>query len=110
MDILTVKENGQGGFLVNGKMNVPNANGNRHYALVQEWIANGGVVEPFETEAEVAARIIREDNEVEYQLLNELDKQSIRDIREWIASQPDAPQTLKDREDLAVAARGRIIK
>lgn len=34
------------GYLVNGIMNVPNAPNNRHYAAVQEWIANGNVPDP----------------------------------------------------------------
>lgn len=110
MDIATVKDNGQGGYLVNGEMNVPNADGNRHYAMIQEWISNGGVVEPFETQAEIDARIIAEANAKEYSLLEELDKQSIRDIREYIASLPDSPQLLKDRESQAIAARAKIVK
>ena len=40
--------------------------------------------------------------------LKQLDSASIRDIREWVAAQPDAPQALKDREALAAAARARI--
>ena len=40
--------------------------------------------------------------------LDKLDLESIRDIREWVASQISAPQTLKDREALAVDARAKI--
>lgn len=109
-DITTVKDNGQGGFLVNGGINIPNAEGNRHYKMIQEWITNGGIVEPFETQAEIDARLIAEANQAEYDLLAQLDRESIRDIREWIAAQPSAPQTLKDREAAAVAARARIVK
>lgn len=77
---------------------------------VVEFLANGGVVEPFETQAEIDARIIAEANAKEYSLLEELDKQSIRDIREYIASLPDSPQLLKDRESQAIAARAKIVK
>lgn len=33
------------GYLVNGSMSVPMAEGNRHYAMVQEWIAEGNTPE-----------------------------------------------------------------
>ena len=42
------------GWLVNGVVHVPgNAPGNRHYQMVQEYIANGGVVEPAYTKEEL---------------------------------------------------------
>lgn len=34
------------GYLVNGSMSVPMAEGNRHYAMVQDWIAEGNIPEP----------------------------------------------------------------
>lgn len=37
-----------------------------------------------------------------------LDMASIRDIRAYIAAKADAPQTLKDREALAVLTRARV--
>lgn len=37
-----------------------------------------------------------------------IDLASIRAIREYIVSKPDAPQTLKDREATAVAARLKL--
>ena len=43
--INTVKQQ-ENGWLVNGTMTVPNDKGNRHYQDIQDWIANGGVVEP----------------------------------------------------------------
>ena len=50
-EIQTVKlvndHNGEAnGYLVNGSMSVPMAEGNRHYAMVQEWIAEGNTPEP----------------------------------------------------------------
>ena len=53
MNIETVKLQGEG-YLVNGSMSVPKADGNRHYKLVQEWIAEGNTPEPEFTEAELA--------------------------------------------------------
>lgn len=60
MEILKIKDNGNSGYIVNDTMSVPNAKGNRHYVMIQEWIANGGIVEPFETQAEIDARLIVE--------------------------------------------------
>lgn len=37
-----------------------------------------------------------------------LDLASIRDLRSYIAAKPDAPQSMKDREALAVLARARL--
>jgi len=42
--IETVKIQSEG-YLVNGGMSVPKADGNRHYQAVKEFIAEGGVVE-----------------------------------------------------------------
>ncbi len=108
MEILKVKYNSSEGYIVNDTIIVPNAKGNRHYTMVQEWIANGGVVDPFETPSEIALREKNEANEAIKRELDELDKLSIRDIRAWIALQPDAPQMLKDREAQAVDARSRL--
>ncbi len=40
--------------------------------------------------------------------LIEIDGKSIRDMREYIAAQPDAPQTLKDHENNAINERAKI--
>ncbi len=67
MRILTVKENRAEDnsyrvVFANGNVydSVPKADGNTDYELVKEWIANGGVVEPFETPSEIALREAKE--------------------------------------------------
>lgn len=40
--------------------------------------------------------------------LSAIDLASIRAIREWIVSQPTAPQILKDKEAAAVMQRGKV--
>ncbi|MHB1430383.1 MAG: hypothetical protein ACYCVW_17000 [Rhodocyclaceae bacterium] len=60
--------------------------------------------DPPKTQAELDA----EDSAAAKRELAALDLASIRDIRAYIAAKPDAPQTLKDREALAVAARARV--
>ena len=60
MEILTVKIQGQG-YLLNGTMSVPMADGNREYELIKQWLAEGN-----EPEAEFNAE------ELEAQRLAEL--------------------------------------
>lgn len=60
MNIQTVKRLQHGGYLVNGELYVPEAPGNGHYHLVQEWIAAGNTPEPWETDAERLTRLARE--------------------------------------------------
>ena len=49
MEILTVKIQGAG-YLLNGSMSVPAADGNREYELIKQWLAEGN-----EPEAEFSA-------------------------------------------------------
>ena len=51
--IETVKIQGQG-YLLNGTMSVPKADGNREYELIKQWIAEGNEPEPEFTEEELA--------------------------------------------------------
>lgn len=60
---------------------------------------------PAMIQAEIVTGQTNEATALVYQKLEKLDRESIRVIREWVASQSTAPQTLKDREALAVAAR-----
>lgn len=53
MEILKVKIQGQG-YLLNGTMSVPKADGNREYELIKEWLSEGNTPEPEFTEAELA--------------------------------------------------------
>ena len=46
------------GYLVDGTKSVPLADGNRDYKEIQEYIANGGVVEPEFTEEELRIKVI----------------------------------------------------
>ena len=42
--------------------------------------------------------------------LDEIDRKSIRALREWIAAQPSAPHALKDYQAAADAERAKLIK
>ncbi len=50
MDIQTVKDSGDGGYLVNGALSVPNDPANRHYQAVQDWIGEGNIPAPADPE------------------------------------------------------------
>ena len=52
MEIQTVKIQGQG-YLLNGTMSVPKADGNTEYELIKQWIAQGNTLEPEFTEEEL---------------------------------------------------------
>lgn len=76
---------------------------------VQGEVWDGSAFKPKFTETELGNQATANANAKEIAILDELDAKSIRPMREWIAAQPSAPQELKDREALAVAARSRII-
>ena len=55
MEIIKVKQK-ENGYLLNDNMSVPNAPGNRHYQMIQKWIAEGNTPEPEYTPEELAAK------------------------------------------------------
>ena len=57
IEIKSVKIQGNG-YLLNETMSVPQANGNREYELIKEWLAQGNVPEPEFTEEELAQQVI----------------------------------------------------
>ena len=54
----TVKIQGQG-YLLNGIMSVPKADGNIEYELIKQWLADGNTPEPEFTEKEIEAQRIQ---------------------------------------------------
>ena len=53
MEIISVKTQGQG-YLLNGTMSVPgNADGNKEYELIKQWLQEGNTPEPEFTEEEL---------------------------------------------------------
>jgi hypothetical protein len=69
-EIQTVKIQGQG-YLLNGSMSVPKADGNREYELIKQWLLEGNTPEPEFTEEEIAKQ--------------ELDKQ-ISEAKQYLSS------------------------
>jgi len=105
--INTVKEQ-DGGYLLNGALSVPKDNENRHYKIIKKWIDEGNTPDPQYTAEELAAKEAAEANAAAKAELKKIDIDSIRAIREYIASKPDAPQIIKDREALAVLERAKL--
>ena len=55
-EIQIVKIQGQG-YLLNGTMSVPKADGNREYELIKQWLSEGNTPEPEFTDAELLQQI-----------------------------------------------------
>ena len=82
---------------------------------VENDMASGTVRAIYLSEAEIAEARVRSAAERDEQRrlgalarLAEIDAQSVRGLREWLAARPDAPQSLKDQEAAAVAARAEL--
>ena len=108
MEITKVQLTEDGGYRVNDNMYVPNAPGNRHYAMVQEWLKEGNKPTPL-SQAEIDRRKQLE-GEAE---LRELDLASIRSIRSILLATPGedtavAKAALKNLDDQAQLVRERI--
>ena len=58
-EIQSVKIQGEG-YLLNGIMSVPKADGNKEYELIKQWLAEGNTPEPEFTEEELNNNIIDE--------------------------------------------------
>jgi hypothetical protein len=72
MEIQKVKDIGES-YLVNNFLSVPKSEGNRHYAMVQEWIAEGNTVEPQFTDEEIAKQKAEQVKAEAKQYLNSTD-------------------------------------
>lgn len=71
-DIQTVKISGEG-YLLNGSMHVPAADGNSHYEAIKKWLAAGNVPTPEFTAEEIQANEDRQAVAEAKQLLNDTD-------------------------------------
>ena len=57
-DIKTVKIQGAG-YLLNGTMGVPKADGNKEYELIKQWLSEGNTPEPEFTDEEIAEQELK---------------------------------------------------
>ncbi len=61
------------GYLLNGIMFVPKADGNREYELIKQWLSEGNIPEPEFTDEELTARELNEKISTANQYLRETD-------------------------------------
>ena len=92
MEIITVKIQ-QNGYLLNGTMNVPKADGNKEYELIKEWIAEGNTPEPEFTEEELQAKAEAEAKVEALAYLASTDWHIVR----FMDSGVEVPQEVKDK-------------
>ncbi len=88
--------------------NIPTDPANTDYRNYLEWLAAGNTPEPAQTAAEIAAEATALKQTKALVALAAIDAASIRSIREYIASKPDAPQILKDYDAKAAAERIKL--
>jgi len=89
MTILTCKLQ-TSGYLVNGNMSVPSDPANRHYVMVQEWIAQeGNTPAPEFTDAEIAANAQAKVNSESLAYLSETDWMVTRQAETGVAIPAD---------------------
>jgi hypothetical protein len=80
-----------------------------HVIQIKQWLVdNKGSIASYEPYVATQEELDQQANQVELKTLKDLDNKSIRDIRKWVSEQETAPQTVKDYEESAVAARGRL--
>lgn len=69
---------------------------------------NKTVTDTFDVVSLTQSEIYEVENNKALATLRQIDFESIRAIREYIASRPDAPQILKDKEEAAAAERAKL--
>ena len=81
MEIKSVKIQGQG-YLLNGIMYVPKADGNREYEMIKQWLAEGNTPEPEFTEEELAQQAKEQARQEALTTIVQLEASQLRSIRE----------------------------
>ena len=85
-EINTVKIQGQG-YLLNGSMNVPKADGNKEYELIKQWLSEGNTPELEFTDEELAKQLLDKTNSIaraelqqgDWKVLRELERLFLKD-------------------------------
>jgi hypothetical protein len=88
-------------------VHIVDEDGNSLKSMAPDKVPDGIVVLSL-TQTEKDERAILQSNSQERLNLAEIDRKSIRDIRKWMAAQPDASKEIKDYEASALAARARM--
>jgi len=110
MNVTKVKTNGTGyNAIIDDIERISITEESRFYPLIMAWIDEGNIPDPEFTDEEIAANEVNLINAGIDAELKAIDLASIRSLREYVASQPDAPQFLKDRENEAITKRNERV-
>ena len=91
------------GVSLDGNTHIPADPDNRDWQEYQMWRAAGNTPLPADPEPDLTAEVAKAK-------LAEIDRKSIRAIREWLAKRADAPATLKALETEADGERVKLPK
>lgn len=86
-----------------GDLTIPADPDNRDWQEYQEWLAAGNTPLPADPEPDPAIEAAKAK-------LADIDRGSVRAIREWLTQRPDAPAELKALEAIAKAERAKLPK
>ena len=83
MEIIKVKQQ-ENGYLLNDSLSVPNAPGNRHYRLIQEWLAiEGNNLEPEYTPDELVVKEAQDARRAKEELADKMQNAGKEVIKEF---------------------------
>jgi len=83
MQIIKVKQQGDG-YLLNDNISVPNAPGNRHYQMIQEWLAiEGNNLEPEYTPDELVIKEAQDERRAKEELADKMQNAGKEVIKEF---------------------------
>ena len=83
MEIIKVKQK-ENGYLLNDSLSVPNAPGNRHYQMIQEWLAiEGNNLEPEYTPDELVIKEAQDERRAKEELSERMQKAGREVLKEF---------------------------
>ena len=83
MEIIKVKRKGNG-YLLNDSLSVPNAPANRHYQMIQQWLAiDGNNIEPEYTPEELVIKEAQDERRAKEDLAEKMQKAGKEVIKEF---------------------------
>lgn len=105
MNIESVKIKGSG-YLLNGEMSVPMADGNREYELIKQWLADGNTPEPEFTQDELDAMALAK---MKSEAQAYLDATDYKDLPRYVPKEGEDLQAIFAKRDKARSfLRGEI--
>ena len=97
MEIIKVKQK-ENGYLLNDSLSVPNSPGNRHYQMIQEWIAKGNTPEPEFTDEELAIKEAKDERRAKEELAEKMQNAGRKVIKEFHILNQDKQVTIEQAQ------------